>query len=172
MPAHSIGGAGTRIAIFDDRIEITNLGLLPFGLTLEAALAGVLRLRNRLIGCVFRELGLIEQWGSGLGRITSTCRNAGLAPPRFEELGTNFRVTLFGERVKAPARPEWQAVLLAHLAKEGRTTTQEAAKLWKTSARTARVRLLAMVKGGLLAEVGRGPTDPYRVYVLKEKRKG
>jgi len=121
---------------------------------------------------VFRELGLIEQWGSGLGRITSTCRNAGLAPPRFEELGANFRVTLFGERAMAPARPEWQTVLLAHLAKEGRVTTQEAAKLWKTSARTARSRLLAMAKTGLIVEVGRGPTDPYRVYILKENRNG
>lgn len=35
---YSIGGAGTKLGIFDDRIEITNPGLLPFGLTLEAAL--------------------------------------------------------------------------------------------------------------------------------------
>jgi predicted HTH transcriptional regulator len=167
---YSIGGAGTKVAIFDDRIEITNPGLLPFGLTLETALAGVSRLRNRVIGRVFRELKLIEQWGSGLGRIRATCRDAGLAAPRFEELGTNFRVTLFGERVRAPTQPEWHSTLLAHLAKEGRITTQEAAGLWKTSARTARSRLLAMVKSGLVAEVGRGPTDPYRVYVLREKQ--
>lgn len=167
---YSIGGAGTKVAIFDDRIEITNPGLLPFGLTLDAALAGVSRLRNRVIGRVFRELGLIEQWGSGLGRITSSCRNAGLAAPRFEELGTNFRVTLFGGRVAVPAGPDWQPALLAHLAKEGRITTQEAAKLWKISARNARGRLLTMVKNGLLVELGRAPTDPYRVYVLKEQR--
>ncbi|MBI4602382.1 MAG: hypothetical protein HY721_10530, partial [Planctomycetes bacterium] len=169
---YSIGGAGTKVAVFDDRIEITNPGLLPFGLTLEAALAGVSRLRNRVIGRVFRELGLIEQWGSGLGRITAACANAGLPAPRFEELGTNFRVTLSGERVAAPARPEWQSALLAHLAKEGRITTKEASGLWNTSARTARNRLLDMVKEGLVAEVGRGPTDPYRVYVLKGNRNG
>lgn len=169
---YSIGGAGTKIAVFDDRIEITNPGLLPFGLTLEAALAGVSRLRNRVIGRVFRELGLIEQWGSGLGRIAAACRDAGLAAPRFEELGANFRVTLVGERVTAPARPEWQSALLAHLVREGRITTQEAAGLWKTSARTARNRLLAMVEDGLVAEVGRGPTDPYRVYVLRKNQHG
>jgi predicted HTH transcriptional regulator len=166
---YSIGGAGTKVAIFDDRIEITNPGLLPFGLTLETALAGVSRLRNRVIGRVFRELGLIEQWGSGLGRIDSACRSAGLAAPRFEELGANFRVTLFGERVKAPAQPEWQSVLLAHLAKEGPITTQEAAKFWGVSIRSARYRLLALVRDGRIAEVGRGRTDPYRGYVLKEK---
>ncbi|MBI2193009.1 MAG: putative DNA binding domain-containing protein [Planctomycetes bacterium] len=169
---YSIGGAGTKIAVFDDRIEITNPGLLPFGLTLEAALAGVSRLRNRVIGRTFRELGLIEQWGSGLGRITAACVNAGLPAPRFEELGANFRVTLSGERVTAPTQPEWQSDLLAYLAKEDRITTQRAAGLWNTSARTARNRLLAMVKDGLVAEVGRGPTDPYRMYVLKGGRNG
>jgi len=169
---YSIGGAGTKVAVFDDRIEITNPGFLPFGLTLEAALAGVSRLRNRVIGRVFRELGLIEQWGSGLGRITAACANAGLPAPRFEELGANFRVTLSGERIAAAARPEWQSALLERLAEEGRITTKEAAGLWKTSARTARNRLLDMVKQGLVAEVGRGPTDPYRVYVLKGNRNG
>lgn len=166
---YSIGGAGTKIAIFDDRIEITNPGLLPFGLTLEAALAGVSRLRNRVIGRAFRELGLIEQWGSGLGRMAAACEKAGLPSPRFEELGTNFRVTLFGERVKAPERPEWQSALLAHLAKKGPITTQEAASLWGVAIRTARYRLLGLVRDGLIAEVGRGRTDPRRGYVLKEK---
>ncbi len=167
---YSIGGTGTKVAIFDDRIEITNPGLLPFGLTLEAALAGVSRLRNRVIGRVFRELGLIEQWGTGLGRITATCRNAGLGAPRFEELGANFRVTLFGERVTAPARPEWQSVLLHHVAHEGRISTQLAAKLWKVTDRAARMRLRRLVKEGFLIEVGSGPRDPYRVYVLRQER--
>lgn len=166
---YSIGGAGTKVAIFDDRIEITNPGLLPFGLTLEAALAGVSRLRNRVIGGVFCELGLIEQWGSGLGRIRATCKDAGLAEPRFEELGTNFRATLFGQRVQAPVRRPWQTALLAHLAKEGHVTTQEAAKLLKVSIRNARYRLLTLTKDGLISEVGRGPTDPHRGYVLKVK---
>ena len=166
---YSIGGAGTKIAVFDERIVITNPGLLPFGLTLEAALEGVSRLRNRVIGRTFRELGLIEQWGSGLGRINAACANAGLPAPRFEELGANFRVTLFGERVASPKLPAWQPALLDYLAKEGQIATQEAAKLWKTSARTARTRLRRLVDEGLLAEVGSGPKDPYRTYVLKER---
>ncbi|MBM4046092.1 MAG: hypothetical protein FJ279_13335 [Planctomycetes bacterium] len=169
---YSIGGAGTKIAVFDNRIEITNPGLLPFGLTLEAALAGVSRLRNRVIGRTFRELGLIEQWGSGLGRIVAVCTGAGLRAPCFEELGTNFRVTLFGEQAFPPARPPWQTELLAHLAKAGRVSTREAAKLWQTSDRAARTRLRKLVLEGVLAEVGRGPRDPYRAYLLKGGRRG
>ncbi len=167
---YSIGGAGTKVAIFDDRLEITNPGLLPFGLTLETALAGVSMLRNRVIGRVFRELELIEQWGSGLGRINGACRDAGLPPPRFEELGTNFRVTLFGDRVKTPARPEWQSSLLACLGKKERISTHAAAELWNVPDRTARRRLRRLVDAGVLVEVGSGPKDPYRVYVLREAK--
>lgn len=169
---YSIGGAGIKIAIFDDRIEITNPGLLPFGLTLEAALAGVSRLRNRVIGRAFRELELIEQWGTGLGRIMGACARAGLPVPRFEELGANFRITLFNERVTAHVYPDWQKGLMEFMAEQGNISTQSAAKLWQVSDRTARTRLRRLVDQGLLAEVGRSPKDPYRVYVLKEKARG
>jgi predicted HTH transcriptional regulator len=164
---YSIGGAGIQIAIFDDRMEITNPGFLPFGLTLEAALSGVSRLRNRVIGRVFRELGLIEQWGSGIGRMIATCTERGLKPPRFEELGTNFRATLYGERVVAPAIPEWHRQLVAYLIREGEIATKEAADLWTTSDRTARARLRKLVEEGVLVEVGTGPKDPHKKYVLK-----
>ena len=169
---YSIGGAGVKVAVFDDRIEIANPGLLPFGLTLEAALSGVSRLRNRVIGRTFRELGLIEQWGSGIGRMLAVCAEAGLRAPRFEEVGANFRVTLFGERVAEPALPEWHTAMLDHLVKKHRITTREAAKLWNTSSRTARTRLRKLVIDGVLAEVGTGPKDPRKTYVLKERRHG
>lgn len=165
---YSISGAGTRIAVFDDCIEITNPGLLPFGLTLEAALSGVSRLRNRVIGRTFRELGFIEQWGSGIGRMLAICDDAGLERPKFEEIGTNFRVTLFAKRVAVPSRLDWQIQLLHHLEREGRISTQAAARLWKTSDRTARTRLRKLVGEGMLAEIGTGPKDPHKTYVLRE----
>ena len=56
-------GAPIRLALFDDRIEIENPGLLPFGLTIEDIMQGVSKLRNRVIARVFHELHLIEQWG-------------------------------------------------------------------------------------------------------------
>lgn len=165
---YSIGGTGIKVAVFDDRIEITNPGLLPFGLTLQAALSGVSRLRNRVIGRTFRELGLIEQWGSGIGRMLAVCAEAGLSLPRFEEIGTNFRVTLFSERVVVSALPNWHTELLNHLARKGRIATREAAKLWQTSDRTARTRLRRLVTDGVLAEVGTGPKDPRKTYILKD----
>jgi predicted HTH transcriptional regulator len=47
---------------------------------------GVSKLRNRVLGRIFRELGLIEQWGSGLQRMFSACAEAGQDEPHIEEL--------------------------------------------------------------------------------------
>jgi predicted HTH transcriptional regulator len=165
---YSITGTGIRIAVFDDRVEVTNPGGLPFGLTLEAAMSGVSRLRNRVIGRIFRDLNLIEQWGSGISRILSVCEDAGLRRPAFEELGTNFRVILYSERRSEPAREGWELRLLEHIGREGGVQTREAAEIWETSPRTARTRLKKLVESGDLTVVGSGPRDPNRKYVLKE----
>jgi predicted HTH transcriptional regulator len=87
-------GAPVRVALFDDRLEIENPGLLPFGLTIEDSQKGISKLRNRVLGRVFQELVLIEHWGSGIERMTAACRESGLDAPQFEEIGTHFRVTL------------------------------------------------------------------------------
>jgi hypothetical protein len=49
-----------QVAIFDDRMEITNPGPLPLGLNLEMALSGVSQLRNKVLGRVFREPKTVE----------------------------------------------------------------------------------------------------------------
>ena len=86
-------GMPIRIAIFDNRIEVENPGGLPPGLTIEDIRQGVSKLRNRVLGRVFHELHLIEQWGSGIQRMTGACHEAGLPEPQFAEIGSGFRVT-------------------------------------------------------------------------------
>ena len=73
-------------------MEIQNPGLLPFGMTIDDFKAGVNKIRNRLIAWVFRELKLIEQWGSGYQRITETCDAGGDPQPKWEEFGLRLRV--------------------------------------------------------------------------------
>jgi hypothetical protein len=82
-----------RVLVFDDRVEVENPGLLSFGLTVDDIQNGVSKLRNRVIGRVFRELGLIERWGGGIPRMIDTCRENGLPAPDLQEIGTHFRVT-------------------------------------------------------------------------------
>lgn len=66
--------------MFDDRLEVENPGLLPFGLSVDDLPRGVSKLRNRVIARVFRELGLVEHWGSGVPRVIAVCRDVGLGP--------------------------------------------------------------------------------------------
>lgn len=163
-------GAPIRISIFDDRLEVENPGLLPFGLTVEDLHHGISKLRNRVLGRVFHALGLIEQWGSGIQRMTTACREAGLDAPLFEEIGTHFRVSLYTAR-KHPPRVDQveQAILDALSAGKGLSTQQVAAKI-KRSPRATRTRLLSLVTRGLVAEVGTSPQDPRRQYFLVKKR--
>lgn len=162
-------GAPTRIAIFDDRLEVENPGLLPFGLTIDDLHHGISKLRNRVLGRVFHLLGLIEQWGSGIERMTSACRDAGLEPPRLEEIGTHFRVTLYRARKHAPSVNEIEKLILEALADGQGLSTQEIAVKIKRSARATRTRLLTLVARGSVAEVGTSPQDPTRKYFLMDR---
>ncbi len=92
---YSLTGSHIQIAIFNDRLEIQNPGMLPFGFTLDDFKMGVSRVRNRVIARVFYELKLMEQWGSGYKRIMEACRAEGYPDPKWEELGMYIRVTFY-----------------------------------------------------------------------------
>jgi ATP-dependent DNA helicase RecG len=157
-------GAPIRIAMYDDRLEVENPGLLPFGLTVEDLPRGVSKLRNRVIGRVFHELGLIEQWGSGVQRMAAACRDAGLPPPVFEEMASRFRVTLFTEPVNEVVLDGVDRAILGALAgSEGRSTSDLAAVIGR-STRATRTRLVELIERGLVVEVGTSPQDPKRLY--------
>jgi predicted HTH transcriptional regulator len=159
-------GAPIRVAVFDDRVEVENPGLLPLGLTIEDLQKGVSKLRNRVIGRVFHELGLIEQWGSGIQRMTAACREAGLPAPAFEEIGAHFRVVLHAVPTGPVQLDERDQAILRLLEDgQGRSTAQ-IAKAVSLSVRATRTRLADLVKRGLIVEVGSGPRDPRRQYFL------
>jgi len=66
--------------------------MLPFGMTLDDLKAGVSRIRNRGIVRVLRELGLVEEWGTGYRRVTQACEEGGYPPPTWQEPGSALRV--------------------------------------------------------------------------------
>lgn len=164
---YSIKGASIQIAIFDDRIEITNPGCLPFGLSFEAALSGISQLRNRVIGRVFRELNLIEQWGSGLGRMISICEKQGISPPKFEELGNFFRTTLYQGMNTFVVIEEWQKQIIAYLKAHKEILPKKAQELWGVTSRTTSSRLKKMCEQGMLVEISTGPFDPKKKFSLR-----
>ncbi len=82
------------LAIFDDRLEIWNSGLLPTKLTVDD-----LRhthdsiLRNPLIANAFYVRGYIEKWGIGTNKMIDLCKAEDLPEPVFEERSGGLVVT-------------------------------------------------------------------------------
>lgn len=58
-----------KFEIFDDRIEITSVGSLPNGLSEDEFFDGFSVPRNKELMRVFKDLGFVEQLGSGIPRI-------------------------------------------------------------------------------------------------------
>lgn len=92
---YSQRGTPIRIAFFDDRIDVESPGLLLPGMTVEDMKTGVSRIRNPVIARVFRELRLVEQWGSGVRRIFAEAAEQGLPEPTITEIATGLRLSVY-----------------------------------------------------------------------------
>ncbi len=63
-------------------------------MTVEDMRQGVSRIRNHVIARVFRELNLIEQWGSGVRRMFKEAQEQGLPEPQIMEVGMRVRLVV------------------------------------------------------------------------------
>ena len=87
-------GRDIKVGIYDDIVNIVSPGSLPHNITIEDIFSGRSETRNRVIANTFKELGLIEQWGSGINRIINACKQYGLEIPKIEEQNDFFNVEI------------------------------------------------------------------------------
>jgi predicted HTH transcriptional regulator len=159
---YALRGAPLRVAIFDDRVEIENPGILLPGLTIEELREGLSRARNRVFARVFNELGLIEQWGTGIQRTIDACTRAGLPEPEFAEVGLRFRVTLRTEPIGPVTVDAVEKRIADYITEGDGRSTAAIAKHIGLSTRSTQHRLASLEQRGLIAVVGSGPRDPRR----------
>lgn len=73
------------MALYDDRLEITSTGILPFGLMPEdLTRPHASRPWNPLIAQAFYRRGIIEAWGRGTLKMAELARQAGLVVPEWQ----------------------------------------------------------------------------------------
>ena len=84
-----------QVAVYDDRVEVTSPGMLYGGLTLEEAMSGRSKIRNKAIAEIFSRMEIIEEWATGIRRIMNRAKEYGLREPQFLEIGNTFRVNLY-----------------------------------------------------------------------------
>ncbi|MBU2599105.1 AAA family ATPase, partial [bacterium] len=52
--------------------------------------------RNPLIAKILFEMDYFDEWGQGINKMRHLMKDAKLPEPVFEEIGDEFKVTLFG----------------------------------------------------------------------------
>lgn len=96
-------GTPIRVGFYDDRIQVESPGLLLPGMTVES-MRRTSRLRNPSLARIFREAGIMEQWGTGVQRVFEQIAEAGLPEPRVEEVMDRLRFTVYGPSHAPEAR--------------------------------------------------------------------
>ena len=169
---YALTGSSIRLFLFDDRLEIISPGRLVFPVTLES-LGHVRETRNRLIVRVLRDLGYIEDLGTGIRRIRAAMAGSGLRPPVFAEEHHQFIITLYGAAaegsVSVPLTDEaarWglnerQARALEYLKAYGQITRSEYCALTGVQKSTAHQDLQNMVSKGIIVRRGKGRGTRY-----------
>lgn len=180
---YSQRGAPIRVVFLDDRIEVESMGILLPGLTIEEMKQGTSRIRNPVIARVFKELGLIEQWGTGVRRIFSEARKKGLPEPKIEEVGLRLRFTVYlakshhiqadkpEAQVEAQVKAQVDLRILQTCAEQPRSSAEIAAALGhKSLSGNLRKRLPALRQAGLLAyTIPDKPRSRLQKYRLTDK---
>lgn len=104
---YSLPGGAVHVAIYTDRVEVTNPGALPPGLRLEDLFRPHdSRPRNPAVARVCFTRGLIDEWGRGTGLIVRGCHEAGHPDPEFFEPPGAFGVRLWSRRPLGPVLAE------------------------------------------------------------------
>ena len=90
-----------KIMVYDDHMEILNIGGIPYGTNLESIMRDhVSRPRNRGIAFVFRLVKYIEHFGRGLEKINRSYDGTDVTPPSYDANNVMFFVR-FENIVKA-----------------------------------------------------------------------
>lgn len=93
---YSARGGSVAVAIYDDRVEISNSGpLLPDIKLSDLSKTHNSFTRNPIIANVLYQCSMIERWGRGTLDMIEICKSSGIKPPKFEESTGSFTVTFF-----------------------------------------------------------------------------
>lgn len=157
---YSIIETYTQIAVFANRIEVSNPGNLPPGVTVENIREAQFS-RNVIISAILRDMEYMEEYGRGIEIVYASMNEYGLLGPLFKNSTNSFRVTLLGQQFSSLNQRQlkiWQT-----LQETGRSITAlDCVELLSGTSRPAiTLDLKNMVDIGLIQKKGAGPNTHY-----------
>ncbi len=176
-------GTPVQIAMFPDRLVITNPGGLYGPVTLEKlGEPGISAARNQVLMKLLEDIvtpgdtfAVCENRGSGMGTILAALRQAGMTPPRFDNSVSNFHVTFpnhtlldegaltWLEKVGAEDLTDSQRMALAMMRQGGEITNAGYRKIAGLDSRVATRELSALVERKLVVPRRSGRWTAYRL---------
>ncbi|MFQ6072835.1 MAG: RNA-binding domain-containing protein [Methanosarcinales archaeon] len=151
-----------KVFIFDDRIEITNPGSFPEGVTPEKPMHVP---RNHVLCQLMKDIGFIEKYGSGIYFMKNICKEYGIPEPKFE-IDEYWTKVIFKSGGKAIVIPEIEKLgvelndrqrkILGVILEYGKITNKEYAKIFQISRNTATNDLAKLADIGLIKRIGKG----------------
>ncbi|WP_291528225.1 ATP-binding protein [Bacteroides sp. UBA939] len=171
------------IAIYDDRIEIENPGMLPPQLTPETIKQPHISYPyNPIIADVLFKTTFLENWGSGVGRIVDACKRQNVEEPVWRTQGgfvivTFKRPTKDSNTIQVPSKYDpstTQVAILINAMNDNFMSITEIMKACNLSSRKkSRENYVtpALEDGAIERKYPNQPNHPKQQYRLTEKAK-
>jgi len=162
----------TQVRIFDDHIRFHNPGHLPEGVTVEMIVKEHYSYhRNPKVADIFYRAGLVERYGSGIERIMTAFRDAGMPIPAFSSSPLGFTLTMRKDLLNESSLREMklnerQILAVERVKNGGSITSGDYQSLTGVSATTAFRDLKALVDLGILKR--EGPSKKKTRYILRK----
>lgn len=158
------------ISLFDDHFEITSLGGLVKGLSIEDLYNGISESRNPNLANIFYRLKYVESFGTGIGRIIESYKEYDKAPLILNSENV-FKVTLYNvnyiknESIKIlPTNLTQEEQIIEYLKKNNKINRIIVESLLDVSKTRANDILNNMINNNILFQTGTGKNT---YYVLK-----
>lgn len=154
-------GAEIQISIFDDRIEIVNVGGLMNGLTLTEIMRGLSVVRNKRLANIFYRLRYVEVYGTGLTRIYNKYKGL-VQQPVITATERIFQIVLpnMNTAVKEPKTK--REMILDFCRSQGYVTRKDVERITGLTMSGARYLITQMIDEKFLVKSGYGKTVVYR----------
>lgn len=175
-----------HIQWYEDRIEVSNPGGFPEGVSVDNILVTPPRPRNPLLADAFKRAGLVERTGRGVDIVfAEQLRNGRPAPSYARTTPTDVVLTLYGGEANLAlvrmsveesqsGRPLGlnELLILNALWQERRLTTARTAQILQRSVAEARAVLERLIESGLVEGRGEGKGRVYQFSAATYRRLG
>jgi Predicted transcriptional regulator containing an HTH domain and an uncharacterized domain shared with the mammalian protein Schlafen len=155
--------APSKIAIYDDRLELFSPGDFSGPIEQDQLLKGLTYLRNPAICKIFREMRLVEKMGTGFINIFKSYEEWGLKKPQIIE-GANFIKCILprGTPQAVSSEAQTEERILALFYSQGEITAQDVVNQFSVSRATAQRWLNLLIEKRLIERTGRTRNLRYR----------